>query len=184
VAEANLNLHPIFEEKIMLKSALATILLLNLLLCSIVSADPNSKWEAVSGTGIHYASTSQVHPNTIEVTPEGMNLISTDIVQLFGDLEGRALFQPHSVINFVEGTVVNTGHQVFSGTVLGSQPVMLYDDDFRFEIDIDTGATTGEIFLTSPIAGPKVWCVLTMVGTGQSPEGDNLSEYTGQCRRW
>jgi hypothetical protein len=70
-------------------------------------------------------------------TPTATGLIqrSTETVDLTGDLTGRILYHPTSVIDFSTQTVVNSGHQVFSGTVLGSEPVLLHDDTFRFEID-------------------------------------------------
>ena len=155
------------------------------LLCANVDADQqNGHWQEVSGTAIHYASTSWVHGNTFQPTDTGFTLISTDFVEIFGDIEGRAVFQPFTTYNGDEGTIVNTGHQVFSGTVLGSDPVMLYDDNFRFEIDLIAGETTGDIYLVNQIAGPKVRCIFSMQSTGQDAEGNNLSEYLGQCRVW
>ena len=155
------------------------------LLCSPANADQqNTHWQDVSGTAIHYASTSWPHPDTYQATASGFTVVSTDFVEIFGDIEGRAVFQPFTTFDGVENTIVNTGHQVFSGTVLGSDPVMLYDDDFRFEIDLDTGDTTGEIYLIQQIAGPKARCIFSMQSTGQDADGNNLSEYFGQCRVW
>lgn len=137
-------------------------------------------WHQVAGTGVHYLSTSIIHSQ--EATPTGMIQRSTDTVELDGDLVGRVLYHPVSVFDFVENTLVNTGHQVFSGTVLGSEPVMLHDDRFRFEVDLTTGETTGRVFLTDRIAGPGVRCRLWVVGVGQTPDGDPLIEYEGRCR--
>ena len=69
-------------------------------------------WKEVSGTAIHYfddvpgrnAITHNVTP-----TDTGVNMRTTESVDLFGDLEGRVLYQPHTVINYVEGTLVNLG---------------------------------------------------------------------------
>ena len=77
--------------------------------------------------------------------------------------------------------LVNTGNQVFSGTVLGSSPVLLYDDEFRFEVDLNTGGLeSGEVHLTDRIAGPKIRCDLVAVGAGaKTPEGDSIVDYSG-----
>ena len=62
-----------------------------------------------------------------------------------------------------------------------SDPVVLHDDDFRFDVDLNTGATTGEIFLVDRIAGPRIRCLINMIGTGQTAAGDNTSVYWGRC---
>jgi hypothetical protein len=140
-----------------------------------------SGWEPVSGTGVHYFATAVVHSS--EPTPTGMIQRSTETVELTGDLVGRVLYHPVSVFDFVEQTLVNTGHQVFSGTVLGSEPVMIHDDEFRFEVDLITGETIGEAHLVSRIAGPRTRCHLEMIGSGEvTPEGDAIVDYTGFCR--
>lgn len=137
---------------------------------------------AVSGSGVHHFTTAIVHSN--EPTPGGMIQRSTETVDLNGDISGRLLYHPTSVFDFVAGTLVNTGHQVFSGTILGSEPVMLLDDEFRFEVNLNTGATTGEVFLERVLAGPKVRCRLTVTGTGLDPAGDATFVYVGTCRSW
>ena len=81
----------------------------------------------VAGSGTHYLTTAIVH--STEPSPTGMIQRSTETVDLTGDLTGRILYHPTSVFDFVNGTLTNTGHQVFSGTVLGSAPVMLHDDE-------------------------------------------------------
>ena len=91
---------------------------------------------------------------------------STEIVELYGDLRGRVLYHVTSVFDFVNGTLVNTGEQVYSGTVAGSAPVMIHDDPFRFDVNLVTGEETGKVFLLNHIAGPKVRCTLDGVGTG------------------
>jgi hypothetical protein len=112
----------------------------------------------------------------------GMIQRSTDIVELSGDLKGRVLYHPTSIFDFVNGTLVNTGHQVFSGTILGSAPVMLYDDEFRFEVNLVTATESGEIHLTDRLAGPKIACDLMASGTGvKTPEGNALVDYAGTC---
>ena len=85
---------------------------------------------------------------------------STEIVELAGDLRGRVLYHVTSVFDFVNGTLVNTGDQVYSGTIAGSAPVMIHDDQFRFDVNLVTGKETGRVFLFNHIAGPKVRCAL------------------------
>lgn len=138
------------------------------------------KWLEVSGTGVHYFTTSIIHSQ--EATSAGMIQRSTDIVELEGDLKGRILYHPVSIFDFSAGTLVNTGEQVFSGTVLGSAPVMIYDKWFRFDVDLNTGETLGKVYLLDHIAGPGVRCELTVTGAGQTVAGDALVEYTGRCR--
>jgi hypothetical protein len=139
-----------------------------------------SKWMPVSGTGIHFFSSAVVH--SVEPTETGFIQQSTETVDLTGDLVGRLLYQPTSVFDFAEGTLVNTGHQVFSGTVLGSAPVLLHDDQFRFEVDLKTGETLGVVYLVHGIAGPRTRCLLDVVGTGLTPEGDATFDYSGECK--
>lgn len=134
---------------------------------------------AVAGHGVHFFSTAIVHSH--EVTPTGAIQRSTETVELTGDLTGRILYQPTSVFNYANGTLVNTGRQVFSGTVVGSSPVVLYDDKFRFDVNLATGATTGKVYLTRWLAGPKVRCELDIIGTGLSPEGNATFTYAGWC---
>jgi hypothetical protein len=134
----------------------------------------------VTGSGVHYLASAIIH--STEPTAEGFIQRSTDMVELSGDLRGMVLYHPVSVFDFVNGTLVNTGHQVFSGTVLGSAPVLLLDDEFRFEVDLATGATTGEVHLVQALAGPKVRCHLTITGTGMTPEGNATVAYEGECR--
>ena len=134
----------------------------------------------VSGSGVHFLTTAIVH----SATPTATGLIqrSTETVDLTGDLTGRILYHPTSVIDFATQTLVNTGHQVFSGTVLGSEPVMLHDDTFHFNIDLQTGTGTGTVNLVDRIDGPKLRCQLTVVSTGMTADGNVAAEYTGECR--
>jgi len=138
------------------------------------------RWVPVSGTGIHYFSTADIH--STRPTRRGVVIRSTDIIELDGDLVGKVLYHPRTVINNEAGTLVNTGHQVFSGTVLGSFPVMLYDNEFRFEVNLFTGETVGHVFLDDRIAGPRIRCELTIIGTGFDENEDGLAEYTGRCK--
>ena len=134
----------------------------------------------VAGSGVHFVTTVIVHSS--EPTETGMIQRSTETVDLTGDLTGRILYQPTSVIDFTNLTLTNTGHQVFSGTVLGSAPVMLYDDEFRFDVNLATRAATGKVYLTDNIAGPKIRCELDIVATGHTAEGNVTADYTGYCK--
>ena len=140
-----------------------------------------SRTRAVSGKAVHHFTTAIIHSQTPTTT--GMIQRSTDIIELTGDLRGRVLYHPTSVFDFAKGTLVNTGNQVFSGTVLGSSPVLLHDDEFRFEVDLNTGGLeSGEVHLTGNIAGPKIRCDLVAVGVGETtPEGDSVVDYSGAC---
>jgi hypothetical protein len=139
----------------------------------------------VSGSAVLFATTAVVHSEV--PTGTGMIQRSTAVVKLSGDVSGWILFHPTSVFDFVNGTLVNTGTQIFAGTIAGSEPVVLHDDEFRFDIDLATGATTGEIFLSrsndAPHKGGWYECRLAMVGTGVTPEGDLTSDYSGTCTR-
>ena len=156
------------------------------LVCAVSSAagvpqEPHSTTRPVSGKAVHYFTTSMIHSETPTAT--GKVQRSTDIIELSGDLRGRVLYQPTTVIDTVKGILVNTGDQVFSGTVLGSEPVLLHDDQFRFEVDLKTGGIeSGEVHLSNRLAGPKVRCDLVVVGTGaKTPEGNGVVEYRGTC---
>ena len=76
---------------------------------------------------------------------------------------------------------MNTGDQVYSGTIAGSAPVMIHDDQFRFEVNLITGEETGKVYLFNHIAGPKVRCTLTGVGTGVNGDGNPTFNYSGTC---
>ncbi len=140
-----------------------------------------NRWIPVSGTGVHYFSSAQVYSR--QPTETGLVQRSTETVELEGDLEGRVLYHPVSVFDFAAGTLVNTGNQVFSGTILGSEPVLIHDEWFRFEVDLATGETVGEVHLLKHLAGPRVRCELTIKGDGTRTEtGDAVVEYAGRCR--
>jgi hypothetical protein len=142
-------------------------------------------WKDVSGTAIHYFDEVDgrgVIVHSVQPTANGVRQRSTDTIELFGDLEGRVLYHPVTVINEAAGTLTNRGNQVFSGTVLGSAPVLLHDDAFRFDVNLATGETTGKVRLMNRIAGPLIRCRLDIVGTGFTPEGNGLAEYSGRCR--
>lgn len=133
----------------------------------------------VAGTGYDDLKNAIVHSQ--KPTATGMIQQSTEIVELSGDLRGRVLYHVTSVFDFVNGTLVNTGEQVFSGTIAGSAPVLIHDDQFRFEVNLVTGAETGQVFLINHLAGPKVRCTLDVVGTGMNADGNPTFSYTGEC---
>ena len=133
----------------------------------------------VAGTGFDDLTNAIVHWQ--KPTPTGSIQQSTEIVELFGDLRGRVLYHVTTVIDSVNGTLVNTGDQVYSGTIAGSMPVMIHDDQFRFEVDLATGKDTGQVFLFNHIAGPKVRCSLEGTGTGLNAGGNPTFTYSGEC---
>lgn len=141
---------------------------------------------AVSGSAVHFFTTAITHSQ--EPTETGMIQRSTDIVQLSGDLNGYLLYHVTSTFDFVAGSLVNTGTQFFSGTIAGSDPVVLHDDSFRFVVDLSTGETLGEIHFgrsnDAPHKGSWYECDLVVVGTGMmTPEGDGMVDYSGECTR-
>jgi hypothetical protein len=133
----------------------------------------------VTGTGVDFLNTAIVHSKVL--TPTGMIQESTETVELNGDLKGRVLYHVTSVFDFVKGALVNTGEQVYSGTIAGSDPVMIHDDQFRFEVNLVTREESGQVFLFNHIAGPKVRCTLNVVGTGVNSEGNPTFDYSGAC---
>ena len=145
------------------------------------SSIERARWQPVSGTGVHLFSTAIIHSQT--PTETGFIQRSTDTVELDGDLKGRVLYHPVSVFDFVADSLVNTGNQVFSGTVLGSEPVVIHDDSFRFDVTLSTGDTVGRVFLNDPISGPRIRCRLTLWSTGEKTEADDpVVAYKGVCR--
>ena len=134
----------------------------------------------VTGSGVDFLNTAIVHSK--EITETGMTQQSTEIVELNGDLKGRVLYHVTSVFDFVHGTLVNTGDQVYSGTIAGSAPALIHDDQFRFEVNLVTGEESGQVYLFNHITGPKVRCTLNVVGTGVNREGNPTFDYSGECR--
>lgn len=171
--------------------ATRTLLLIGLWLVAAAAAPSGSRGatrvsvQPVAGAGVHHFSTAIVHAQ--EPTANGMIQRSTDIVTLSGDLRGHMLYHPTSTFDHVAGTLVNTGVQFFSGSVLGSPPVILHDDRFRFEVDLGTGATTGLVLLgrshDAPHADHWYECRLDVMGTGLTPAGDATFTYEGECAR-
>ena len=133
----------------------------------------------VSGSGVDFLNTVIVHSQ--DFTQTGMIQTSTESVDLTGSLNGRVLYHVTSVFDFVQGTLVNTGDQVFSGTIAGSAPVLVHDDQFRFSVNLVTGEESGQVYLINQIAGPKVRCTLNVTGTGVNAEGNPTFDYAGVC---
>jgi hypothetical protein len=134
----------------------------------------------VTGSGIDQLSGAIVHSK--QPTSTGVIQRSTETVELTGDLRGRVLYHVTSVLDFKAGTLVNTGDQVFSGTVAGSEPVLLHDSKFRFDGNLNSGEDTGSVYLLDHIAGPRVECILKVIGTGKNRDGNPTFTYSGQCR--
>jgi hypothetical protein len=133
---------------------------------------------AVSGSGLDHLTASVVH--SVRGKPHGTIQQSTEIVDLAGDLVGRVLYHVTTAVDSLSGTLVNTGDQVFSGTIAGSAPVLIHDNRFRFDVNLKTGRETGRVYLSNHIAGPRVRCTLDVVGTGLN-EGNPTFTYTGWC---
>jgi hypothetical protein len=134
----------------------------------------------VSGTGTDLLNGAIVHSK--QPTATGVVQHGTEIVELTGDLTGKVLYHVTTVIDNQKGTLTNTGEQVFSGTVKGSEPVMIGDSRFRFDVNLATGAETGSVYLFDHIAGPHVRCELKVTGTGKTADGNPTFSYTGSCR--
>ena len=133
----------------------------------------------VAGSGFDALNSAIVHSK--ETTPTGMIQRSTETIELKGDLTGKVLYHVTSVFDFVKGTLVNTGDEVYSGTIAGSDPVMIHDDQFRFAVNLATGEESGQVYLFNHIAGPKVRCTLHVVGTGLNADGNPTFNYSGEC---
>jgi len=133
----------------------------------------------VTGSGVDDLSGAIVHSK--RQTATGLIQLSTATVELNGDLHGRVLYHVTSVFDYKAGTLVNTGNQVFSGTVTGSDPVMLHDAKFRFEGNLTSGEDKGSVYLLDHIAGPQVQCTLQVVGSGKNQDGNPTFTYSGEC---
>ena len=133
----------------------------------------------VAGSGVDLLDGAIVHSQ--QPTATGMIQRSTETVELTGDLAGRVLYHVTSTFDFVQGTLVNTGDQVYSGTIADSRPVLIHDDQFRFEVNLASGEESGQVYLYNRLAGPKVRCTLDVVGTGLDGAGNPTFDYTGEC---
>jgi hypothetical protein len=140
---------------------------------------PATRIVRVTGSGVDLLDGAIVHSK--EPTSAGMIQQSTETVELTGDLQGRVLYHVTSVFDFTQGTLTNTGHQVFSGTIVNSEPVMIHDDRFRFDVNLATGTESGVVYLSDRIAGPKVRCTLQVLGTGRNSAGNPTFDYAGEC---
>ena len=150
-----------------------------------VAGGPESRTISVSGSGVDLASSAIVHSE--QPTPTGLVRTLTENVKLTGDLSGYVLYQATQTFDFAAGTLVITGENVFSGTIAGSDPVILRSDESRFEVELATGEELGHVHLTRSKDAPhKGWwyeCDLAVVGTGLSPAGDPTFDYSGTCTR-
>lgn len=142
--------------------------------------EPGVRIVRVAGDGVDLVNGAIIHSKT--KTPTGTIQKSTGSVELNGDLHGRVLFQTTSIFDSAKNTLVNTGDQVYSGTIAGSEPAMIHDSQFRFEVNLTTGADSGSVHLIDHIAGPRVRCTLRVVGTGKNGDGNPTFNYTGECR--
>jgi hypothetical protein len=138
----------------------------------------------VAGNAVLLSDTMVVHSS--EPTASGLIERSTSVVKLTGDVSGLVLFHATTEIDFFTSTLVNTGTQLFSGTIAGSDPVILHDDQFVFVVNL----ATGDIFGDAPFDRSKdaphrsYWyeCNLYIVGVS-TPNADDVSEYSGECIR-
>lgn len=146
---------------------------------SPVAVGHSARTIQVAGTGVDRLDTAIVHSK--EPTVDGMIQRRTETVDLAGDLNGRVLYHVTSVFDFVQGTLVNTGDQVYSGTIAGSSPTLIHDDQFHFEVNLSTGNERGKVYLLDHIAGAKVKCRLDVVGTGTNAAGNPTFTYSGAC---
>jgi hypothetical protein len=142
---------------------------------------PDSKVRSVqvAGSGTDLLNGAIIHSK--KDTPTGKIEKSTATVELKGDLIGRVLYHVTSTFNTANNTLVNTGDQVFSGTIAGSDPVMIHDGRFSFHENLKTGADSGSVYLLDHIAGPRVQCTLHVIGTGKDAEANPTFDYTGRC---
>jgi hypothetical protein len=133
----------------------------------------------VAGHGVDRMDGALVHSE--QKTPAGLTRVSTAVVELEGDLDGRVLYQVTTRIDSALGKLTNTGRQVYSGTIAGSEPVMLYDDSFVFEANLATGSEHGQVYLVRHLGGPAVRCLLEVSGTGKDAHDNPTFTYAGDC---
>jgi len=170
-----------FQLKITKMKMFSTITLITAFILSPAHGkEMKAHYIKVEGTAIHYFDNVILH-NTL-FTEVGKITKSTETIDLNGDIIGRILYHPTSTYDFNKGTLVNSGIQVFSGTILDSEPTMIVDNRFRFEVNLSTGETYGKVFLTRRIAGSMVKCELEVTGTGLDERGNALAQYTGHCK--
>ena len=143
------------------------------------SAETKGRTISVKGSGMDLLNGAIVH--STQKTLTGQIKRSTEIVELNGDLHGRVLYEVTTVIDEKAGTLTNHGDQVFAGTIAGSEPVMIHDSHFRFDVNLKTGKERGVVYLTDHIAGPPVQCELQVIGTGMTHDGNPTFKYAGSC---
>jgi hypothetical protein len=165
--------------------AIAGLASVMLLMSSAAVAGSEPQTMSVSGNGMDLASSAIVHSE--ETTGTGLIKRVTEMVRLEGDLSGYVLYQATQQFDFVNNTLVVTGENVFSGTIAGSDPVILRSDESRFEVNLATGEETGRVHMTrsndSPDKGQSYDCELAVVGTGVTAEGNPTFDYSGECSR-
>lgn len=170
------------SKHVLAMGGLATVMLL---MSSAAVAGSNQQSIAVSGSGMDLASDAIVHSE--ESTPTGVIKRLTEMVRLTGDLSGYVLYQATQEFDFVNNTLLVTGTNFFSGTIAGSDPVILRSDESQFEVDLATGEEVGNVHLTrsndAPDKGSWYECDLAIVGTGLTPEGNPTFDYSGVCTR-
>jgi hypothetical protein len=149
-----------------------------LILCAVAVAH-GAEVVQVRGTGTDFLNGELVHLKS--ATPTGELRKSTGIAELRGDLIGRILYHLTAELDYTKGTLVKTGDQVFSGTIAGSEPVLIHDSKFRTEINLTTGAESGSVYLFDHITGPSVQCELRITGTGVNADGNRTFSYEGTC---
>ncbi len=151
------------------------------LICAVALAHGAAEMEVVQvkGTGTDLLNGEIVHFK--KATPTGELQKSTEIAELRGDLNGKVLYHVTAELDYTKGTLVKTGDQVFSGTIVGSEPVMVHDSKFRFELNLATGAEFGSVYLFNHITGPRVQCELQVTGTGTNADGNRTFSYDGKC---
>ena len=156
-----------------------------LLVSSSAVAGSEPQTLSVSGSGVDLASDAIVHSE--QSTPTGLIKRVTEIVRLEGDLSGYVLYQATQQFDFTNDMLIVTGENFFSGTIAGSDPVILRSDESRFEVNLATGAETGRVHLTrsndSAEKGQWYDCELAVVGTGVTAEGNPTFGYEGDCTR-
>jgi hypothetical protein len=148
----------------------------------VVLAEEGASGRAVevSGTGTDLLNGAIVHSKAQTAT--GVIQHGTEMVELSGDLVGKVLYHVTTVIDNQSQTLTNTGDQVFSGTIKGSEPVMLHDSRFKFEVNLATGNEMGSVHLTDHVAGPAASCELKVTGSGKAADGNPTFKYKGTCR--
>jgi hypothetical protein len=165
----------------LLRSLGVVVTVVALLALPAGAGDARPVGETAAGSGTTTRAVSVAGSGVDDLKNAMVHWKSTEIVELSGDLKGRVLYHVTSVFDLVNGTLVNTGDQVYSGTVAGSAPALIHDDQFRFEVNLSTGQETGRVHLLNHIAGPKVRCQLDVVGTGVNPEANPTFDYSGVC---